>query len=165
MYSGENKGHERFVRHEANGQDFEFSDGRFVVNARMEGSTYKPILHLSISPMNQDELGNVMYIKVSRLVNFDWEIYSSMIIQYFLILAPSILKFLGIKPNPNIRNKMRNRTPREKFSNRGAGALPSIDSASSAFSVVNDLSYFPTNSFWQSSYFCILTPTLIALML
>ena len=66
MYSGENKGHERFVRHEANGQDFEFSDGRFVVNARMEGSTYKPILHLSISPMNQDELGNVMYIKVSR---------------------------------------------------------------------------------------------------
>ena len=68
MYSGENKGHERFVRHEANGQDFEFSDGRFIVNARMEGSTYKPILHLSISPMNQDELGNIVYIKVSRHV-------------------------------------------------------------------------------------------------
>ena len=84
---------------------------------------------------------------------------------FLLILAPSILKFLGIKPNPNLQNKLRNRTPREKFSNRGAGALPSIDSASSAFSVVNDLSYFPTNSFWQSSYFCILTPTLIALML
>ena len=66
MYSGENKGHERFVRHEANGQDFEFSDGRFIVNARMEGSTYKPILHLSISPMNQDELGNAIYIKISR---------------------------------------------------------------------------------------------------
>jgi len=65
MYSGENKGHERFVRHEANGQDFEFSDGRFIVNARMEGSTYKPILHLSISAMNQDELGNIVYIKVS----------------------------------------------------------------------------------------------------
>ena len=63
MYSGENKGHERFVRHEANGQDFEFSDGRFIVNARMEGSTYKPILHLSISPMNQDELGNFVDVK------------------------------------------------------------------------------------------------------
>ena len=63
MYSGENKGHERFVRHEANGQDFEFSDGRFIVNARMEGSTYKPILHLSISPMNQDELGNFIDVK------------------------------------------------------------------------------------------------------
>ena len=91
MYSGENKGHERFVRHEANGQDFEFSDGRFVVNARMEGSTYKPILHLSISPMNQDELGNVMYIKISRLVNFmrlgnifkyDYTIFSNSSSQY-----------------------------------------------------------------------------------
>ena len=72
MYSGENKGHERFVRHEANGQDFEFSDGRFIVNARMEGSTYKPILHLSISPMNQDELGNIIYIKVSRHDKFNY---------------------------------------------------------------------------------------------
>ena len=72
MYSGENKGHERFVRHEANGQDFEFSDGRFIVNARMEGSTYKPILHLSISPMNQDELGNVIYIKLSRNGKFNY---------------------------------------------------------------------------------------------
>ena len=72
MYSGENKGHERFVRHEANGQDFEFSDGRFIVNARMEGSTYKPILHLSISPMNQDELGNAIYIKISRHGKFNY---------------------------------------------------------------------------------------------
>ena len=71
MYSGENKGHERFVRHEANGQDFEFSDGRFVVNARMEGSTYKPILHLSISPMNQDELGNLPYLPQIYLVIYE----------------------------------------------------------------------------------------------
>ena len=57
MYSGENKGHERFVRHEANGQYFEFSDERFVIKAQMEGSTYKPILHLSIAPLHNDELG------------------------------------------------------------------------------------------------------------
>ena len=57
MYSGENKGHERFVRHEANGQPFEYSDNRFVIKARMEGSTYKPILHLSIAPLHNDELG------------------------------------------------------------------------------------------------------------
>ena len=57
MYSGKNKGHERFVRHEANSQSFEFSDGRFIIKARMEGSTYKPILHLSLAPINNDELG------------------------------------------------------------------------------------------------------------
>ena len=59
MYSGKNKGHELFVRHEANGQSFEFSDGRFIIKARMEGSTYKPILHLSIAPINNDELGKL----------------------------------------------------------------------------------------------------------
>ena len=47
------------MRHEANGQDFEFSDDRFGIKARMEGSTYKPILHLSIAPLHNDELGNV----------------------------------------------------------------------------------------------------------
>ena len=59
MYSGNNKGNNLFVRHEANGQDFEFSDDRFGIKARMEGSTYKPILHLSIAPLHNDELGNV----------------------------------------------------------------------------------------------------------
>ena len=58
MYSGNNKGNNLFVRHEANGQDFEFSDDRFGIKARMEGSTYKPILHLSIAPLHNDELGN-----------------------------------------------------------------------------------------------------------
>ena len=80
-------------------------------------------------------------------------------------IAPSILKFLGITPNPKLRNSARSRNPREKFSNAGAGALPSIDSASSAFSMMSHHSFLRTNSFWQPSYLFILTPTLIALML
>ena len=80
-------------------------------------------------------------------------------------IAPSILKFLGITPNPKLRHTARSRNPREKFSNAGAGALPSIDSASSAFSIVSHHSLLRTNSFWQPSYLFILTPTLIALML
>ena len=58
MYSGGDNEHKRFLRHEANGQSFEFSDGRFTINARMDGNTYKPILHLSITPINDNELGN-----------------------------------------------------------------------------------------------------------
>ena len=72
MYSGNNKGNNLFVRHEANGQDFEFSDDRFGIKARMEGSTYKPILHLSIAPLHNDELGNYV---VTAGFNMEIEIF------------------------------------------------------------------------------------------
>lgn len=134
MYRGDNKD-KRFVRHEANGKTFEFSDGRFIINARMDGSTYKPILHLSIAPRMDAEL------------------------------APSILKFLGIKPNTKLLNNVRSRSPRGKLANADAGALPSTDAASGAFSVLSYVSSFHKNTFWHRSFCLILIPMLRSVLL
>ena len=54
MYSGQDES--RFIRHQA-GREFEFSDGEFIVIARMDGgSSYKPILHLGLVPLSQGNL-------------------------------------------------------------------------------------------------------------
>ena len=46
----------RFVRHRG-GRDFEFSDGEFLVFGRMDGgSTFKPVLHLGLVPLGDEDM-------------------------------------------------------------------------------------------------------------
>lgn len=71
----EDKDNRRFYRSQS-GHRFEFSDGQFIVIVRMDGdSTFKPVLHLGLAPIDTE------------------------------LLAPAIRKKLGLKPsvvkNPN----------------------------------------------------------------
>ena len=66
MYSG--KDNSRFIRHQA-GREFEFSDGEFIVIARMDGgSTYKPVLHLGLVPLSQGNLAESIKMNLGMAI-------------------------------------------------------------------------------------------------
>ncbi len=87
----------RFVRRAA-GRRFEFSDGRFIVIARIDsGSTFKPVLSVGIVPRDNG------------------------------LLAPSIRKQLGLKPvsvNLNVDDYLYQATQQHKRQQQGD--MPSV---------------------------------------
>lgn len=66
MYNGADE--TRFVRQEA-GREFEFSDGHFIVIARMDGgSTFKPVLHVGLIPIDETDLAGSIRRGLGRSV-------------------------------------------------------------------------------------------------